>query len=143
MSPREDLEQFMTDESRALVDQSMADVPALVAFLRQRRIGLGLSQREVARHAGFAPSLLSDYENGVHEPTLSKLIDWADALGCDVTLTVRPAPPVRHFDNWDDFHRDMHENAWARRVTEPATPDDIDEIKRRLAEYKSAKEEPT
>lgn len=67
------------------------DVRAKTAFLRQRRIDMGLSQREVARRSGIPPSLLSDYENGRHEPTLSKLAAWADALGCDVTITTRPS----------------------------------------------------
>lgn len=119
----------------------MADVPAPAVFLRQRRIGLGLSQREVARHAGFVPSLLSDYENGRHEPTLSKLNAWADALGCDVTLAVRPAPPMRtRFDGPDELQQDLRDNAWARRVAGPATPDDLEALKQRLAEFEPAKE---
>lgn len=121
--------------ANAAVTTTPANVSAPVAFLRQRRIDLGVSQREVARQAGFAPSLLSDYESGRHEPTTSKLIALADALGCDVTFTVRPAPPVRgHFDSLDELRQDMHENAWARRVAAPAKPDDIEEIRRRLSE---------
>lgn len=122
----------------------MPDASAPVAFLRQRRIDLGLSQREVARQAKLAPSLVSDYENGRHEPTLSNLIALADALGCDVTLTVRPAPPLKtRFDSLDELRQDMRDNAWARRVAAPAKPDDIEEIKRRLAEYEAEKENQT
>lgn len=69
----------------------MRDIPAQVASLRQRRLDLGLSQREVARLAGFAPSAVHEYENGSHEPTLFSLVAWADALGCDVAVTARAA----------------------------------------------------
>lgn len=117
------------------VPAATVDVPTLVAFLRQRRLDLSVSQREVARHADLAPSLVSDYENGRHEPTLSKLVVWADALGCNVTFTVRPAPPLRtHFNSEDELRQGMRETAWARRVAAPATPDDIEEIQRRLGE---------
>ena len=69
----------------------MIDVPALVAFLRQRRIDLGLTQREVGKRSGISQNLVCTYERGrTVSPTLSKLIAWADALDCDVTLTVRP-----------------------------------------------------
>lgn len=114
-----------------------ADVPTLVAFLRQRRIDLGLTQSELAaRIPGFSTALLCGYERGRHNPSATKLVALADALGCDTTFTVRPAPPLKgHFDSLDELREDMRDNAWARRVAAPATPDDIEEIKRRLAEY--------
>lgn len=116
----------------------MPDVPVQVAFLRQRRIDLGLSQREVARHAGFAPSLVLDYESDRHEPTLAKLIAWADALGCDVEIIVRPAPPMKtRFDSLDELRQDLRDNVWARRVAAPATPDDLGELRRRLDEERA------
>lgn len=121
-----------------------SDVPALVAFLRQRRLDLGLTQREVVQHApGFTTSLLSGYETGHHKPSTEKLVAWADALGCDVTFTVRPAPPLKaRFGSLDELRQDMRDNAWARHIAAPATPDDIEEIKRRLAEYNAEKEQP-
>lgn len=120
----------------------MRNVPELVAFLRQRRINLGLSQREVAERApGFSVALLCGYETGRHKPSTEKLVVWADTLGCDVEFTPRPAPPLRtRFDSLDELRQDMRENAWARRVAAPATPDDLDEIRRRLAEYETEKE---
>lgn len=108
----------------------MIDVADLMAQLRQRRKDLGLTQREVVQHApGFTTSLLSGYETGQHKPSAEKLVAWANALGCDLTLTPR---------SLDELRQDLHDNAWARRVAAPATPDDIEEIKRRLAEYSTA-----
>lgn len=69
----------------------MRNIPAQVEFLRQRRVDLGLSQREVARQAGLAVSAVHEYENGSHEPTLFSLVAWADALGCDVAVAARAA----------------------------------------------------
>lgn len=69
----------------------MRDIPSQVEFLRQRRLDLSLSQREVARRAGFAPSAVHEYEAGNHEPTLFSLVAWADALGCDVAVAARAA----------------------------------------------------
>lgn len=123
----------------------MIDILTLTAFLRQRRIDLGLTQREVGERSGIGQNLVCTYErNRTVSPTLSKLIAWADALGCDVGLTVRPAPPLRsRFDSLDELRQDLHDNAWARRVAAPATPDDLEEIKRRLGKHKTAKEIPT
>lgn len=118
----------------------MIDVAALMAELRQRRLDLGLTQREVVQHApGFTTSLLSGYETGQHKPSAEKLVVLADALGCDVALTPRPAPLARtRFDSLDELRQDLHDNAWARRVAAPGVPDDIEELKRRLAECEAA-----
>lgn len=114
----------------------MIDVPALAAFLRQRRLDLGLTQGEVADHApGFSTSLLCGYETGRHKPSATRLVAWADALGCDVTFTIRPAPPIQgHFDSLEELREDLRDNAWARRVAVPATSDDLDELRRCLDE---------
>lgn len=121
----------------------MIDVADLMAQLRRRRKDLGLTQREVVQHApGFTTSLLSGYETGQHKPSAEKLVVLANALGCDLTLTPRPAPPLRtRFDSLDELRQDMHDNAWARRVAALATPDDLEELKRRLVEYKAAESE--
>lgn len=120
----------------------MTDVPELVAALKKRRLDLGLTQREVGVRSGIGQNLICTYERGrTISPTLAKIVAWADALGCDITFAVRPTPPLRgHFDSLDELLQDMYANAWARRVAAPATPDDLDEIRRRLAEYEVEKE---
>lgn len=66
----------------------MADVAEVVAVLTARRIELGLSQRRVGFMSGLGTSVC-EYEAGRHAPTLPKLEAWADALDCDVAVTVR------------------------------------------------------
>jgi len=114
----------------------MTDVSDLAALLRQRRIDLGLTQREVADHApGISVSLLCNYETGRHSPSATKLVDWAGALGCDLEFAVRPAPPLQtRFANIDELRQDIQANAWARRVAARGKPDDIEEIRRRIEE---------
>lgn len=67
----------------------MSDVSKPVAVLTARRIALGLSQRRLGFLSGLGTSICQ-YEAGVHEPTLSSLMAWADSVGCDVTVTARP-----------------------------------------------------
>lgn len=122
------------------------DARTLAMFLRQRRLDLGLTEYEVAARTGLeiGGSLILAYEDGELVPSLRELIVWADALGCDVEITVRPAPPLRtRFDSLDELLQDARDHAWARRVAAPAIPDDLEEIKRRLGEHKTAKENPT
>jgi len=67
----------------------MPDVAEAVAILTARRIKLGLSQRRVGFLSGLGTSVC-EYEAGQHAPTLPNLTAWANALGCDITVTVRP-----------------------------------------------------
>lgn len=118
----------------------MVDVQALVAFLRQRRIDLGLTRREVVQRIGMGVDhmrLWGCEDDGIL-PSLPELIAWADMLGCDVTLTIRPEPPLKgRSDSLDELRQDLHDNAWARRVAAPAIPDDLDELRRRLDEVRA------
>jgi hypothetical protein len=66
-----------------------AVVGDVVGTLTARRIALGLSQRRLGFVSGLGTSVC-EYEAGRHAPTLPKLIAWADAVGCDITVTVRP-----------------------------------------------------
>jgi len=80
-------------EEDAAVAESKATVAAggfeLVAMLAARRTKLGLSQRRVGFASGLGTSVC-EYEAGRHAPTLPNLLAWADALGCDIAVTVRP-----------------------------------------------------
>lgn len=66
----------------------MADVAEVIATLTARRIELGLSQRRVGFMSGLGTSVC-EYEAGRHAPTLPKLEAWADAVDCDIAVTVR------------------------------------------------------
>lgn len=67
----------------------------LVAMLAARRTELGLSQRRVGFESGLGTSIC-EYEAGRHSPTLPHLLSWADALDCDIAVTVRPKVGGRH-----------------------------------------------
>jgi transcriptional regulator with XRE-family HTH domain len=71
-------------------DKAMADMQALVATLKERRIELGMSQRELGARSGIGKNLVCAYETGrTASPTGLKLLAWADALGCDAVIAVR------------------------------------------------------
>lgn len=67
----------------------MADIDPLVRRLRDQRVALEMSQRELAGRAGIGHGHLSQVENGLVDPKLSTLRRLADALGeplCDTLL---------------------------------------------------------
>jgi hypothetical protein len=70
-------------------EPEQVEVVGLVEILRQRRIKLGLSQRRVGFMSGLGTSIC-EYEAGRHAPTLPNLVAWANAVGCDITVAVRP-----------------------------------------------------
>jgi transcriptional regulator with XRE-family HTH domain len=55
-------------------------------ILRNRRISMGLTQVDVADMMGTSQSVISEYENGVVQPTLPIFIKWANVLNFRVTL---------------------------------------------------------
>jgi transcriptional regulator with XRE-family HTH domain len=69
-----------------------------IATLRERA---GLSQRDLAGHAGITPAMLSNYETGAKEPSLHSLGRILDALGAglgsvdDALDLVNGRPPRR------------------------------------------------
>lgn len=63
-------------------------------LLREARSRSGLTQVELARRAGLTQSVISDYERGRREPSLSMLSRLVAASGLDLTVDlVEPASP--------------------------------------------------
>lgn len=64
--------------------------------LREIRKGLGMTQVQLATAAGISQNRVSDIENG-HTSSLriGTLSRYADALGCDVEITLTPRPSDR------------------------------------------------
>jgi transcriptional regulator with XRE-family HTH domain len=60
-------------------------------LLFQTRRGAGLSQRELARRAGTAQSVVARIEAGTTSPTWETLTRLLAAAGFDLSATVRPA----------------------------------------------------
>lgn len=74
---------------------------ALGSLLRERRLELNLTQREVAQRLEIGEVRYGDYERGVHEPSASRLLDILRVLSL-------PSP----FDEVRDTSKDV-----AARVT--------------------------
>lgn len=71
-------------------------VDPVIRDLVSERLRQGLSQRDVVHRIDCSPSSVSQWERGITSPTLTKLRDWADALGMnlDVTIAARDNTPV-------------------------------------------------
>ena len=54
-------------------------------IIRQKRLAMGLLQRELAGKAGWDTSYLGMTELGRKNPSLDKLISLSEVLNCDVT----------------------------------------------------------
>lgn len=65
---------------------AVADVRAIIAVLRQRRIALGLTQADVAEPAGVAASALAQWEVGGTFPKSRELARLARAVGMRLAL---------------------------------------------------------
>jgi transcriptional regulator with XRE-family HTH domain len=61
---------------------------AFGAILRTARLGAGISQEALAERADFDRTYTSLLERGLRTPTLSKLIDIAEALGIEPSALV-------------------------------------------------------
>jgi transcriptional regulator with XRE-family HTH domain len=63
------------------------------ALLRDARTRAGLSQTELARLAGVAQSVVSAYESGRRQPSLSTLARLVAATGSELEITLVPSIP--------------------------------------------------
>lgn len=59
---------------------------SIVNKLAQEREKLGLTQGELDRKIYGDGKGVGKYESDYRSPTLPKLIEWAEALGCEVTI---------------------------------------------------------
>ena len=62
---------------------------ALLDDLVEHRLNNGLSQGDVAARAGVSKSSISVLENGKRSPGLLNLIRYANAIGVEITFTVK------------------------------------------------------
>lgn len=51
----------------------------------------GITQRELAKKSGISESSISKYANAVKTPTITKVEQLADALGCELVLVKKGA----------------------------------------------------
>ena len=60
--------------------------------VRELRLALGLSQREVARRAGVAAATISRLESGEVMPAVDSLARISEVLGARLELAIVPTP---------------------------------------------------
>lgn len=82
--PRHQHDEVLKDYRRDLIQQ-----------LRQRRVDLGLSQRDLAERVGVQQSSISAIEAGTVAPTLDTFIALVHALGFSV-MSQKRMPTGRH-----------------------------------------------
>ncbi len=68
------------------------DIPAT---MRRIRMELGLTQAQIADRIGITASALTRWERGYNSygpsiPPIDKLQWWANALDCNITITLTP-----------------------------------------------------
>ncbi len=83
-------------EAYAALDDEYA---ALGELLRARR-ATGMTQTDVAESMGIAQSSIARLESSLggrkHAPSLATLRKYADAVGCDLRITLQPKAAKRH-----------------------------------------------
>jgi transcriptional regulator with XRE-family HTH domain len=57
--------------------------------LRQKRIEEGILQKQLAWDTGYSTQALGDWETGKRVPRWQSLMDWANALNCELVVQER------------------------------------------------------
>ena len=63
----------------------------LATVLRRERLLLGLTQTDLAGWIGVSRTSVANFEAGRQDMTLSKVLAYADAVGCDILVFRRAA----------------------------------------------------
>ena len=71
-------------------------------LIRQARITNGLTQAELARHAGVTQSVVSAYENGRREPAFATVQRLVQSAGCSFEISIVARAPVPFLDTLHD-----------------------------------------
>lgn len=72
---------------------------AIFKKLEEIRITKGMTRVELADIVGYHHSNLARWERGDDEPRWTSLLDWLDALNCDIYVTERKGVPVAEAPN--------------------------------------------
>ena len=57
----------------------------LAEKIKQYRLSVGLTQKELAEALGTAQNTISQYESGKRMPTVKKLVALSSLLGCSIS----------------------------------------------------------
>lgn len=79
---------------------ALADEYAALGELLRARQAAGMTQTDVAESMGVAQSSVARLESSLgsrkHAPSLATLRKYADAVGCDLRITLQPKAAKRH-----------------------------------------------
>lgn len=67
----------------------------IVKLLREIRIEKKITLSNLARNLGTSYGNIADWERGVHEPKVSSLEKWAEALGYEFDLHIKEPANVQ------------------------------------------------
>lgn len=84
-----DAEEVSAEEIETMTpanELGMKMIQALRPWIRRR----GFNQRRWAAHVGTTEHVISRVLNGRQAVSLDKLLDWADELGCEWHVELRP-----------------------------------------------------
>jgi len=91
-------------------------------LIRLARAKAGLTQDEIAVHAGVAQSLISAYENGRRQPTVPTLLRLLEAAGFDLRMRLEvPDVQSRAADEWASTRPSAERSRWEREQREALT----------------------
>ncbi len=111
--------------------QSYSECPSPAAALLQlARLKAGLSQRELAHRASVPTTMISAYERGKRQPSLTTLLRFIHAAGFELRMSLEP------YDPHDDVLAALEAG---RKRTERIRRDDQTEAWRRAAPVESAR----
>jgi transcriptional regulator with XRE-family HTH domain len=65
----------------------LSDLPSELKYWREKR---GLSQKRMAKRAGYNLESYNRWERGLRNPRIGQIKDWAQALGFDLQIILLP-----------------------------------------------------
>lgn len=93
-------ERWMKRKGFKAAYDALADEYAALGELLRARQAAGMTQTDVAESMGVAQSSVARLESSLgnrkHAPSLATLRKYADAVGCDLRITLQPKATKRH-----------------------------------------------
>jgi uncharacterized protein len=80
--------------------------PTAASLLRDARTKAGLTQTQLAKHAGVTQSVISAYESGRREPSFATLKRLVEATGNSLDVALQPARPSGQLQRRLEENRD-------------------------------------
>jgi transcriptional regulator with XRE-family HTH domain len=76
------------------------ELQVLVNILTLRRVSLGIQQEDLGNAIGSNQSGISRLETRRYNPSILAVLEWADALGCELVLQEKPGWTVENLRSY-------------------------------------------